>query len=241
MVATTGPPLPPVAPATAGQEDATASPSSDIPEGEGWTPWGTPGEDSQIAIPPLGQGRTGAIKKARIRRIKELVPRLGRPRIEKRGEHVRQLPTKIDQRLSLIIALALQGLTQQEIADELSSVEGAPVTKNAVARTLYNARQLGKLKDTEVKLRHLIVPLAADTLVHHLRKDDKEVALEVFKGVGLFRHYVAQKGAPEVRTAVGLKVTFTLPEGVSQPPALTGVVVGAPKVMTAVPEVPDEA
>lgn len=176
---------------------------------------------SALPLPMTGTARTGmALRAYSKKRIKELIGR--EPKSGLRALTVTQ------KRLPAILQMALQGLTQKEIAEELTQVEGKKVTMQAVSSTLFRARKNGMLKDTNVKLHELVTPMAVDTLVHHLRKNDKETAFETLKGLGYFRQHAQVKGDVGGNAAVALQVKFELPKDATSTPIITGKIVGTP-------------
>jgi predicted transcriptional regulator len=86
-------------------------------------------------------------------------------------------------RANRLIALAQAGYTRRQIAKLLG------LKPNTVKVALWRARSSKRLNDLRDMLENDTSALAVDTVNHHLRKHDKDVAIEHLKGMGFYKNH----------------------------------------------------
>lgn len=90
-------------------------------------------------------------------------------------------------RRSALIALVKAGHPQRKIGEMLG------LKPNAVRVAIWRARTDGHLNDLREMLNNEVSALAIDTVRHHLKKRNADVAVEHLKGVGLYKNHSNQK------------------------------------------------
>ncbi len=86
-----------------------------------------------------------------------------------------------------LVSMKQAGLSNRKIAQILG------VKETTVRINVWRARQAGQLNDLRDILEHDVSALAVDTITHHLKRKDKDVAIEHLKGVGLYVNHSNRK------------------------------------------------
>ena len=169
-------------------------------------------------LPPLGVEQRALPPENRLARMASIVSR--RSLAEKTPFPKLASQPKTQHRYAKILTLVAAGYTQFEIADHLG------ITRNGVARALYDMRKRGVGVDTEVKIDHLIVPSAVEQLQTLVEAGDKDAIFAVLKGRGAFKQHTAQPAGTGPTVLTQLVVKFEMPPGMTEKPVLQGQVVG---------------
>lgn len=131
-------------------------------------------------------------------------------------------------RVAIVAALKTEGYNREEIADALQ------MTARGVDWCLKKARDQGKiatgLAAAVAELDNEALPLAVESLLHHLREKNPDITLKTLQGRGAF----VTKGSGAAGNGggnVNFQVNFVLPEGMTAPATteLTGKILGTPK------------
>jgi len=150
------------------------------------------------------------------------------PRLDNGGA-TNSLPDSLyADRYAVVVALRMEGYTQQEIADKTG------LTLWQIQNACHRARQNGRLRDVLDMIDNTAVPQAVDNLVEGLRKGDKEYTLEVLKGRGAFRKFSDKPGAGAGAMALPpLQINILTPQGGQVPTVIVnsekGAVIGTPR------------
>lgn len=140
--------------------------------------------------------------------------------------------------VQLVAAMTLHGYRRRTIAAALG------VSVAGIEWCQREARRRGELKHgLEHALQQIdeeAVPLAVESLLHHLRNRDKDVTMKVLSGKGMFPHLTKGKEAPpSTAPPMAFQFNFTMPDGApiesDRPPAiktssLPGEIVGEARV-----------
>lgn len=86
-------------------------------------------------------------------------------------------------RRSALIALVKAGHSSRKIGEMLG------LKPNAVRVAIWRARNDGHLNDLREMLNNEVSALAIDTVKHHIKKKNADVAIEHLKGVGLYKNH----------------------------------------------------
>jgi hypothetical protein len=136
-----------------------------------------------------------------------------------------------DKRQALVGGLIAMGYTTKEISD---------ITSLSVRQVEITRRQLRDRKAIAAGIEEAIeridgeaIPLAVDSLISHLRKEDKEMTIEALKGRGLFKTHVNQKNTGDpVGGNRAFNINIMMAPGQAAPQMAGNVVslgVGAPR------------
>lgn len=100
-------------------------------------------------------------------------------------------PIERDKRYALVGGLMALGYTTKEIAEITKlSVRQVEITRKMLRQ---NKAIVAGMEEALERIDNEAIPLAVDSMIAHLRREDKEMTIEALKGRGLFKTHVNQK------------------------------------------------